>query len=172
MTNFLSHRDLLIRFATICIMIVTFLVKHDAAIADSPQKPAMRIEKEEDTTAWYIYSGDSLVSGYVADSGGKPIIYPIHGPGGHPMTRNFPMRKDYGTENGDHDHQRSMWFTHGDINGIDFWTDDKGSGKIFRCCPSGQSRSWCLYADSDCAIHVFHRRCGEPGSPVDHLFVW
>ena len=130
MTRLLSHRDLLIRFATICLMIVTFLVKHDPAVADSPKKPTMRIEKDEDTAAWNVYSGESLFAGYVADSGGKPIIYPIHGPGGHPMTRNFPMRKNYGTENGDHDHQRSMWFTHGDINGVDFWTDDEASGKI------------------------------------------
>jgi hypothetical protein len=26
----------------------------------------------------------------------------------------------------DHIHQRSLWFTHGDVNGIDFWSEGKG----------------------------------------------
>ena len=81
-------------------------------------------------TGWTIFDGDRVFAGYVADSGGKPIVYPIHGPGGHPMTRNFPMKLNYGSEQGDHDHQRSMWFTHGAVNGIDFWKDDEGCGKI------------------------------------------
>ena len=48
------------------------------------------------------------------------------------MTRNFPMKQDVKTERGDHDHHRSLWLTHGDVNGIDFWLDDedKGCGKI------------------------------------------
>lgn len=139
MKSFLSDCDPQIRFASAVrfaclpiasLLIVTLGATINLAVADSPKKATMRIEKAEDGSGWNIYAGDSLFAGYVQDSGGKPIIYPIHGPGGHPMTRNFPMKQDYGTENGDHDHQRSLWFTHGDINGIDFWTDDEGSGKI------------------------------------------
>ncbi|MEK6237610.1 MAG: PmoA family protein [Planctomycetales bacterium] len=43
-----------------------------------------------------------------------PILYPIIGPTGKPMTR--PL--DGG---GDHVHHSSLWFTHGDVNGVDFW---------------------------------------------------
>jgi hypothetical protein len=33
-------------------------------------------------------------------------------------------------ENHDHPHQRSFWFTHGNVNGIDFWGEDPKSGTI------------------------------------------
>lgn len=130
MTSFLGHCDVFARLGATCILIVAFWAPIDSAKADPPQKTSLRIEKTDDATGWNIYAGESLFAGYLADSGGKPIVYPIHGPGGHPMTRNFPMKKDFGSEKSDHDHQRSMWFTHGDINGVDFWTDDEGSGKI------------------------------------------
>ncbi len=55
----------------------------------------------------------------------KPIVYPILGPGQIPMTRNYPMRKDVAGEANDHPHHKSMWFAHGDINGVSFW-DERG----------------------------------------------
>jgi hypothetical protein len=55
----------------------------------------------------------------------KPIVYPILGPGQIPMTRNYPMRKDVSGEANDHPHHKSMWFAHGDINGVSFW-DERG----------------------------------------------
>ena len=77
-----------------------------------------------------LYQGKDLIAGYRIDSNGKPIVYPIIGPGGHRMTRDFPMNKDNRAERSDHDHHRSMWLTHGDVNGVDFWLDDAGCGKI------------------------------------------
>ena len=55
----------------------------------------------------------------------KPIVYPIHGPGQIGMTRNYPMRDDVSGEAHDHPHHKSMWFAHGDINGVSFW-DERG----------------------------------------------
>ena len=56
-----------------------------------------------------------LFTEYLIDSGGKPILWPIIGPTGKPMTRAFPMKKDDPNEKKDHPHHRSMWFTHGDV---------------------------------------------------------
>ncbi len=57
---------------------------------------------------------------YLTRSGTKPILWPIVGPTGKRLTRAWPMEK--GTkETKDHPHQRSLWFTHGNVNGIDFW---------------------------------------------------
>ncbi|QDT09375.1 PmoA family protein [Planctomycetes bacterium K23_9] len=89
----------------------------------------LRVEKV-DGQGWDVFAGKKLFAGYLIDSGGKPIVYPVHGPGGHAMTRNFPMKKSYGMERGDHDHHRSMWLSHGDVNGIDFWADDDGCGTV------------------------------------------
>jgi len=63
----------------------------------------------------------------LAQSGSKPIIYPIYGPGGEKMTRAYPIETVEG-EDRDHPHQRSMWMTFGNVNGIDFWAADPING--------------------------------------------
>ncbi len=49
--------------------------------------------------------------------------YPLIGPGGAKMTRAWPMEDVPGEEH-DHPHHRSMWFSHGLVNGVDFWGED------------------------------------------------
>lgn len=58
----------------------------------------------------------------------KPYLWPVLGPTGKEMTRAFPMEKRAG-ETSDHPHQRSFWFTHGDVNGVDFWSESPRAGK-------------------------------------------
>jgi hypothetical protein len=60
----------------------------------------------------------------------KPILYPVLGPHDIPMTRNWPMKKGVPGEATDHPHQKSIWFTHGSVNGVDFWTENRKSGRI------------------------------------------
>jgi hypothetical protein len=62
-------------------------------------------------------------------TGPKPFYFPLIGPTGKRFTRAFPM-EDVPGEKRDHPHQRSMWFTHGKVNGIDFWSELKGHGSI------------------------------------------
>ena len=59
----------------------------------------------------------------------RPFCYPLLGPGSLPMMRNWPM-KDVPGEDKDHPHHRSLWFTHGSVNGHDFWSEHKNFGKI------------------------------------------
>ena len=59
----------------------------------------------------------------------KPFLYPLIGPGGVALTRNFPMASPEGEEH-DHPHHRSLWFGHGLVNGVDFWTESSGAGRI------------------------------------------
>jgi hypothetical protein len=63
------------------------------------------------------------VTTYHAAEGPKPYFYPINGPGGRRFTRSYPMKQVEG-EDRDHPHQRSFWFTHGAVNGFDFWASD------------------------------------------------
>ncbi len=58
----------------------------------------------------------------------KPFLYPILGPGGERMTREWPM-KDVPGEEHDHPHHRSLWYAHGSINGQDFWSEEEKAGK-------------------------------------------
>ncbi len=58
----------------------------------------------------------------------KPYLYPIRALGGKPLTRRWPLEEVAGEER-DHPHHRGLWFTHGAMNGIDFWTEGAGTGK-------------------------------------------
>lgn len=55
---------------------------------------------------------------------GAPHVYywPVIGPGGAKMTRSWPMAEAPGEEH-DHPHHRSIWFSHGMVNGVDFWSE-------------------------------------------------
>jgi hypothetical protein len=47
------------------------------------------------------------------------------------MTRAYPVSPDeVPGEKRDHVHQRSVWFTHGDVNRVDFWAEGPGRGKV------------------------------------------
>jgi hypothetical protein len=70
-----------------------------------------------------------LFTEYLVRSGAKPILWPILGPTGQPMTRAYPMGQAPG-EKKDHVHQRSLWFTHGDVNGVSFWDENPKHGTI------------------------------------------
>lgn len=52
----------------------------------------------------------------------KPYFYPIQAFGGKHLTRRWPL-EDVGHEDKDHPHHRGLWFTHGELNGIDFWAE-------------------------------------------------
>lgn len=59
----------------------------------------------------------------------RPYYYPVMGPGESPMTRDWPMKNSPDEEH-DHPHHRSLWFAHGSVNGIDFWSEARNYGKI------------------------------------------
>jgi hypothetical protein len=67
---------------------------------------------------------------YLHEGYPKPILYPIIGPHGITMTRNWPMKKDVPGEAHDHPHQKSMWFAHSPVNGVNFWEESPNSGRV------------------------------------------
>jgi hypothetical protein len=54
----------------------------------------------------------------------KPVLFPIRTAGGAVVTRGFPLEPRPG-ERVDHPHQVGLWFTHGDVNGVDFWNNSE-----------------------------------------------
>jgi len=75
-----------------------------------------------------IKVGDALFTRYCFEGAPKPYCYPIIGPTGVPVTRSYPMEQ-VASEDQDHPHQRSLWFTHGEVNGIDFWAEGPKTGR-------------------------------------------
>jgi hypothetical protein len=75
--------------------------------------------------------GGKLFTEYLFKDVPRPFFYPVLAADGTEMTRNFPMKKGVPGEVEDHPHHRSLWFTHGDVNGIDFWAEGgTNKGKI------------------------------------------
>ena len=83
-----------------------------------PEKGKLRIEVNGRFFADYIYEDVS-----------RPFLYPVIGPAGLPITRNWPMGFQPG-EAKDHPHHRSFWYAHGDVNGHDFWSESSRAGTI------------------------------------------
>ncbi len=52
----------------------------------------------------------------------RPVLFPLHGPDGVPLTRSWPVGPRLPGDPDDHPHHESFWFAHGDVNGHDFWT--------------------------------------------------
>jgi hypothetical protein len=58
----------------------------------------------------------------------KPYLHPLRTASGIVVTRHFPMEKVEG-ETTDHPHHRGLWFTHGDVNGVDFWMNEPAGNR-------------------------------------------
>jgi hypothetical protein len=80
-------------------------------------------------------SGDELLitingevfSKYHYQGVSRPFLYPVLGPGGAAMTRDWPMHEGLYDQQ-DHPHHRSLWYAHGEINGVDFWSESDKAG--------------------------------------------
>jgi hypothetical protein len=86
----------------------------------------LRVEKSE-RGATITIDGQPYAE-YLTNSGHQPAIWPIIGPGGQPMTRQYPLADKLPTEKDDHGHHRSLWFNHGLVNGKDFWKEPSHGG--------------------------------------------
>lgn len=63
---------------------------------------------------------------FFGDDAPKPYLHPLRMADGLIVSRHFPMEQVAG-ETKDHPHHRGLWFTHGDVNKIDFWMNEKSS---------------------------------------------
>jgi Family of unknown function (DUF6807) len=52
----------------------------------------------------------------------KPVLYPLNAADGTPVTRGFPL-EPRASERVDHPHHAGLWFSYGDVNGVDFWNN-------------------------------------------------
>ena len=102
-------------------MLLHRIVVFAVAILLSTGLYAQELTLKQTDTGYEIRIGDKLFAGYIADQEGMPIVYPIVGPTGKNMTRDFPMIRQYEGVKADHPHHRSLWFSHGVVNGADFW---------------------------------------------------
>ncbi len=84
----------------------------EPAVTLKPLDGKVRVEIAGQLFTEYVYAGHR-----------KPILFPIFGPTGAGMTRQWPIVQNIPGEAHDHPHHEGLWFSHGDVNGVDFWTN-------------------------------------------------
>ncbi|HVJ80471.1 MAG TPA: DUF6807 family protein, partial [Planctomycetia bacterium] len=82
-------------------------------------EPAENVSVKEDAAGAAVTVGGKPFFHYNVKDVRKPNVFPLIGPSGASMTQSGPS---------DHIHHRSLWFTHGKVNGVDFWSESAKAG--------------------------------------------
>jgi hypothetical protein len=99
-----------------------------AMLATAPMLAQVKITKHAAQIDVDI-DGKPYTSLYLSGDGvTKPYLHPIRAADGKIVSRVWPMEEKAG-EAKDHEHHRGLWFTHGDVNGFDFWANDMSQRK-------------------------------------------
>ena len=113
---------------TIALTLLTLISITSAAFAD------VALTAQEDGSIVVTADGKPFTT-FIPNNHNKPILYPLIGPTGAAMTRQYPVEDALPTEKQDHPHQRSCWFAAGDVNGLSYWHQEDSFGK--RLVPAG-----------------------------------
>ncbi len=76
-----------------------------------------------------VINGKPFTSFHFGADSPKPYLHPLRSVNGTELTRGFPLEIVPGEDHSD-PHHRGLWFTHGDVNGVDLWTEGPGTGRI------------------------------------------
>jgi hypothetical protein len=97
----------------------------------------VKITQQGNTKVSVEIDGKPFTDFYIGPEVAKPYLHPLRAADGTIVTRGYPMIPDVPGETHDHPHHRGLWFTHGDVNGYDFWGNEesqqganKGKGKV------------------------------------------
>src|SRR5262245_14566125 len=123
----------------LCASVTLWLVFFSTSYSAGPA--TIRVEPERIDFRF----GDALAVRYhVTKSQVKPYLWPIVAPNGAVVTRGWPMEKVQPGGSADHVHQKSGWFSYGDVipegmkvdpkrpgvEGVDFWSEAPVHGRI------------------------------------------
>jgi hypothetical protein len=70
-----------------------------------------------------VIGGKPFTTLYSGGEATKPYLHPLRAADGKIVTRRYPMEVVEG-ESRDHQHHRGLWFSHGEVNGINFWENE------------------------------------------------
>ena len=69
-------------------------------------------------------NGKPFTDFYFGPNDSKPYLWPLRAASGKSVTRGYPIDPSVPGETHDHPHHRGLWFTHGDVNGWNFWAGE------------------------------------------------
>jgi hypothetical protein len=100
-----------------CVLLVSLAVVGQVKLTRMEDRVEVSVGKAPFTT--FFFGGNAP----------KPFLHPLRTASGIQVTRGYPMDFREG-EKKDHPHHRGLWFTHGDVNGWDFWMNEPGSRSV------------------------------------------
>jgi ketosteroid isomerase-like protein len=80
------------------------------------------IRRDADRRVDVLVGGKPFTSYIYPTTIKKPVLYPLRTASGTAVTRGYPLDPRPG-ERVDHPHHVGLWFSYGDVNGLDFWNN-------------------------------------------------
>lgn len=90
---------------------------------DAKPVPRMQVIPLPDGKASFRCDGRELTCYHFGESLRRPFLYPLVGPEGQCLTRMGHPRDPFG-----HSHHNSVWISHQNVAGVDFWADRLAAG--------------------------------------------
>ncbi len=112
-------------FATATLLLAVTLVP----LAPAADRKSGGVQITELENKLRVEINGELFTEYIFKGAPHLYFYPLVGPGGSRMTRDYPMNT-VADEEHDHPHHRSLWYSHGAVNGVDFWSETPKAGQI------------------------------------------
>jgi hypothetical protein len=101
------------------------------ALAGKPAEQAVQeVQFKQESGRVEVSVGGAPFTTYYFEGYNKPIFFPLRAASGTIVTRSYPMVRNVPGESQDHPHHKGLWLTHGNVNGIDFWSEAPRGGKI------------------------------------------
>jgi len=121
-------RSVASKFATLAVIGLA-VGTADTALAQTPLPAAKPVPKTQVTPLPYdrakvTHQGRKLFTYHFGRGLKRPFYYPIAGPSGRSLTRMGHPRDPKS-----HSHHNSVWISHHDVGGVNFWSDG-GKGRI------------------------------------------
>lgn len=115
------------------LLFASMLVTLSMIVVSTAAAPPVVTFQKADGRIDVAIGGKPFTSYYYASNLPRPFFHPLRSADGRVVTRAYPMDANAPGENDDrdHPHHRSCWFTHGEVNGVDYWSEGaKKQGKI------------------------------------------
>ncbi len=103
-------------------------VTYEVTFSNDPAPENAALAKLDNGNVEITLAGDRLGTYHGEEKWVRPFLEPLMGPFGKSVTRGWPANGRPG-EAEDHPHHKSVWVAHGDVNGVDNWSEAKSCGR-------------------------------------------
>ncbi|MCD6220430.1 PmoA family protein [Candidatus Calescamantes bacterium] len=112
---------------TVCTALLPYTLPEEEKIMEViPEEKTERVlVAEEKDGEVNIKIGDKLFTSFhYSETWVRPFLFPVYSPSGKLLVRELIENKP----EAEHPHHRGIWVAHGDVNGVDNWSEMEGHG--------------------------------------------